>query len=123
MSFLNDVVLDEGLSVLTTQVNRMDLCTSLPATYVEATTTYSAATKTNHSVGAPTARTPDGRKVVVAAVTDGVVNTNTTVGFWALVDTTTDTLLAADALPEPVVLSDSFPWTSNAFDIGIPGPV
>ena len=123
MAFLHNSVYDSGLSTLTTGVNRMDLCTTEPTTYAEATSTLTAGNKTAYTVGAATARTPDGRKVVAPAVTDGTVTTSTTVGFWALVQTGTSTLLATGALAAPVAISTSGPWTTPAFDIGIPAAV
>lgn len=121
-AFLNDAVYDNGLSVLTSSGNRLDLCTTQPTTYTEATSTYTAANKTSLSVGSPSARTGGGRKVTVAAITDGTVTSATTVGFYAITDTTGSRLLAAGPLALTVTLTTAYTFTLPAFDIGIPSP-
>ena len=64
MAYLNDRVLDNGLTVLDTEANRLDICSQEPTTYTQAITTYSLGNKLSPSVGAPTDRSPTGRKVV-----------------------------------------------------------
>ncbi len=122
MAYLNDRVLDLGLNVLTTEANRLDICSAEPTTYAQATSTYSLGNKTSPSISSPTARTPSGRKVTVAAITDGTV-TGTAEGlYYAIVDTVNSRLLAANALAAGQVVTSGNTFTLTAFDIGIPGP-
>ena len=70
---LYDRVLDNGLTVLDTEANRLDICKTMPTTYAEATSTYTLGNKLNPSIGAPAVASPNGRKVTVAQITDGSV--------------------------------------------------
>jgi hypothetical protein len=123
MPYLNDRVYDNGLTVLDTEANRLDICSSEPTTYTEATSTYTRGNKTSLSVGAPAARTPNGRKVTVAAITDGAVTSTGTAAYYALSDTTNSRLLAAGALSGGgQTVTNGNVFTLAAFDIGIPAP-
>lgn len=127
MAYLNDRVLDNGLTVLDTEANRLDICHTEPTTYTQATSTYTVGNKTSLSIGAPAARTPSGRKVTVAAITDGSVTATSTgtsddAQYWAIVDTSNSRLLAAGPLSAAQLVTSGNTFTLAAFDIGIPGP-
>lgn len=122
MSYLNDRVLDNGLSALTSEVNKLTVCSQEPATYTEANATYALGAKTSPTVGSPGARTPSGRKVTVSAITDGAVSATGTATHWAVVDTVNSRLLAAGALAASQAVTNGNTFTLAAFDIGIPGP-
>lgn len=127
MPYLNDRVLDFGLSVLDTEATRLDICHTEPATYAEATATYTVANKAGISIGSPAARAPSGRKVTVAAITDGTVTaTSTGAGddaqYWAISDAVNGRLLAAGPLSAAQMVTSGNVFTLGAFDIGIPGP-
>ncbi|OGO35665.1 MAG: hypothetical protein A2W35_05335 [Chloroflexi bacterium RBG_16_57_11] len=124
MAYLNDRVLDNGLTVLDTEANRLDICSSEPTTYGQATTdgAVSLGNKTSLSIGVPSDRTPTGRKVTVAAITDGTVTDTNTATHWAITDTGNSRLLATGALASSQVVTDGNTFTLAAFDIGIPDP-
>jgi len=122
MSYLNDLVLDSGLTILDTLGDRLDICSTEPTTYAQATTTYTLGNKTSLSVGAPAPRTPSGRKVTVAQINDGAVTGDGTAAFWAISDVSESMLLAAGALSSGQVVTTGNTFTLSAFDIGIPGP-
>ena len=122
MSYLNDRVLDNGLTVLDTEATRLDICSTEPATYAEATTTYSLGNKTSLNVGSPEARSPSGRKVVVPQITDGSVTGTGTAAYWALTDPGNSRLLAAGSLSSSQGVTNGNTFTLTSFDIGIPGP-
>jgi len=122
MAYLNSRIQDFGLNVLDTEANRLDICTTEPTTFSQATTTYTVGNKTSISVGSPADRTPSGRKVTVAAITDGNVTGNNTAAFWAVTDTVNSRLLAAGSLSSGQVVTSGNTFTMTAFDIGIPGP-
>lgn len=122
MAFLNDRVFDNGLTVLDTEANRLDICSQAPTTYTEATSTYTLGNKTSLSVGSPADRSPTGRKVTVAAITDGTVSGTGTATHIAVVDTVNSRLLAVQALSASQAVTSGNTFTLPAFDIGIPDP-
>ena len=122
---LGDRVLDNGLTVLDTEANRLDICHTLPTTFTEATVTYTVGNKTSLSIGAPAAASPNGRKVTVAQITDGSVTaTSTGTGddaqYWAITDTVNSRLLAAGSLSSAQMVTAGNTFTLAAFDIAIP---
>lgn len=126
MPFLNDRVMDFGLSILDTECDRFDICTQEPATYTEATSTYSKGNKDHGAAGsafgAPADRSPTGRKVSSTAVTDGTVTGTGTVTHWSAVDVGNTRLLAASSLAASQAVTSGNSWSLPSFDIGIPDP-
>lgn len=122
MTYLNDRIFDNGLTVLDTEANRLDICSAAPTTYAEATSTYTLGNKTSLSVGSPADRSPSGRKVTVAAITDGTVTANGTATHVAVVDTVNSRLLAVQALSASQAVTSGNTFTLPAFDVGIPDP-
>jgi hypothetical protein len=122
MATLGDRVFDAGLSALNTEANRLDICSQEPATFTEATVTYTLGNKTSLSVGAPADRTGGGREVEVAAITDGEVTATDTATHWAITDTVNSRLLATGALSASQAVTDGNTFTLAAFKIGIPDP-
>lgn len=84
MSFIADYALD-GMLAKIIEGNRLDICSSEPATYAAATGAASLGNDTTVSVGAAADRTPNGRKVTVPATSGNVTATNTAT-HWALTD-------------------------------------
>lgn len=130
MAYINDRVLDSGLTVLDIEANRLDITSQEATTYAQATGSgsgaYSLGNKTAISIGAPAARTPNGRKVTVAAITGGGITGNGTATHWAITDTVNSRLLATGQLSASLVLAlgvGNNTFSLNAFDIGIPGAV
>ena len=119
MPFLHSNVLDNGLNVLTNATAKEIRITSSEATDRATAVTATLGTKTAAAVGAPAARTPSGRRVTVAAVTDGTVGTTGTATHYALIDGTL--LLAAGPLSASQAVTAGNTFTLAAFDIGIPG--
>jgi hypothetical protein len=122
MAYLNDRVLDNGLTVLDTEANRLDICSAEPTSYTEATSTYTVGNKTSISIGAPEARSPSGRKVVVEAITGGSVTGTGTAAYWAITDTSNSRLLVAGSLASSQGVTSGNTFSLATFDIGIPGP-
>lgn len=120
MAYINDRVFDNGLTVLDTEVNRLDICSQEPTTYAQATSTYTLGNKTSPTVGAPADRSPSGRKVTVSAITDGTVSGTGTATHWALTDTGNSRLLATGSLSASQSVTSGNTFTLTAFDIGIP---
>lgn len=123
MAFIADYILDAALAKLDTEANRLDICTLEPATYAAATSTNTLGNKTALSVGAPADRTPNGRKVTVAAITDGAVTGTGVVTHWAVSDTANTRLLATGVLTASQAVTNGNVFTLGAFDVGIPDAV
>lgn len=123
MVFLTDNALDNGLNYLTTHGDRVDICSQEPTNYTEATSTYSLGNKTSASVGAPQNGDASGRKVTIAAITDGEVTATDVATHWALTKTTaTEELLAAQTLTASQSVTDGNAFSLGAIDIEIPDP-
>lgn len=121
MASLNDRVFDLGLNVLDTEANRLDVCSTEPTTYTQATATYTLGNKTSLSIGSPAAGSPSGRKVTVAAITDGTVSGTGTAAYWAITDTVNSRLLATGALSASQGVTSGNTFTLAAFDITLRG--
>lgn len=117
---LSDYILDNGLAALTAGGNRLDICSQEPATYTEATSTYTLGNKTSLSVGSPTDRSPNGRKVVVAAITDGSVTGTGTASHFGIVDTVNSRLHVTNSLASSQAVTSGNTFTTTAIDVGIP---
>lgn len=128
MAYLNSLVLDNGLSLISGSGRRIDICHTEPTSYNQATATYSLGNKTGLTLPAPSAlASPVGRKVAVPAITDGVVTTSSTgaaddAQFWALSDPANSRLLAAGPLAAADLVTAGDGFIMAGFDIGIPLP-
>jgi hypothetical protein len=122
MATLNDRVFDNGLTVLDTEANRIDVTSQEATTYAEATSTYTLGNSTSLSIGAPADRTGGGRKVTVAAITDGSISGTGTATHYAIVDTSNSRLLATGSLTASQSVTSGNTFTLATFDIGIPDP-
>ena len=128
MAYLNASVLDNGLSQISSTGNRLDICRTQPTTFTEAASTFSLGNKTGLVIPSPVAMTtPPGRRVVVPAITDGVVSVTSTgttddAEFWAITDTVNSVLLAAGPLSSPDLVTAGDGFTLNSFHIGFPSP-
>jgi hypothetical protein len=119
MAFIADSIFDLALAYLDTTVNRLDICSQEPATYTAATSTYTLGNKATPTIGAPTDRSPNGRKVVVSAITDGSVTGTNTATHWALSYTTGSVLAATGQLSSSQAVTSGNTFTLGTFDIGI----
>ena len=120
MAFIADYVLDNGLTVLDTEANRVDICSSEPTTYTAATSTNTLGNETTISVGAPADGAVNGRRVTVAAITAGTVTATGTASHWAVTDTTNSRLLATGSLSASQGVTNGNTFTLTAFDITFP---
>ena len=124
---LADYVIDNGLVNIVGANRRLDLCHTIPTTYAEATTdgNFSLGNKTGLTVPAIAARTPNGRKVTIPAVTNGIITETSTstandAAAWALTDPANSRLLCTGPLTATQYVTDGNSWSTPAFDIGIP---
>jgi len=122
MATLNDRVFDNGLTVLDTEANRIDICSTEPTTYAEATSTYTLGNSTSLSIGAPADRSGGGREVTVAAISDGSVTATGTAAYYAIVDTVNSRLLATGSLSASQAVTSGNTFTLTSVTVGIPDP-
>ena|SRR3990167_5072469 len=121
MATLGDRVYDNGLTVLDTEANVLHINSLETSTYAQ-TTSNSLGNKTSLSVGAPADGAVSGRRVTVAAITDGSVTSTGTVAFYSVVDSSNARLLATGALSSSQSVTSANTFTLDAFDIEIPDP-
>tara|TARA_Y100001951_G_scaffold102557_1_gene109412 strand:- start:80 stop:454 length:375 start_codon:yes stop_codon:yes gene_type:complete len=123
MAYLNDLVLDNGLSYVNANGSRLDICSQEPANYTEATSTYTLGNKTSLTAGAPENGDSSGRKSVIPAITDGSVTGTGTASHWGYSKTSaTAALLAATSLSSSQAVTSGNTFTLGAIDITIPDP-
>lgn len=118
MPLIADYIFDLALAELDGATSTLYICSSEPTNYTQASSTFALGNKASISIGAPADRSPTGRKVTVAAVTDGTVTATGTATHWALTKSGT-TLMATGALSASQAVTSGNTWTSPAFDIGI----
>lgn len=124
MPFLHDTALDLLLSDVINNGEALHICSSLPATYAEATSTYSLGEKTSPTINAASDRGGGGRESIIGAITDGAVDADGTADFWAIVkDSATARLLAAGDLSAPQSVTNGNTFTLTSFAIGVPDAV
>lgn len=123
-AWVNDLVMDTGLTSMEAAVDRIDVCTQEPTTYTEATSTYTKGFKDHGAAGtafgAVGDRSPTGRKISSTAVTDGAISGAGTVTHWAVSDVTNSRLWATGALSASQVVASGNTFAIASFDIGMP---
>lgn len=117
MAFIADTVFDNGLTVLDTNGTRIDICSTEPTTYTEATSTYSLGNDTVNT-GAPTDGITDGRRVIVPAISAGSVTGTGTAAFWALTNGS-NTLYATGSLSASQAVTTGNTFSLDAISITI----
>ena len=117
MAFIADTVFDNGLTVVDTNGTRIDICSTEPTTYTEATSTYTLGNDTVNT-GAPENGATDGRRVIVPAITAGTVSGTGTAAFWALTDGAS-VLYATGALSASQAVTSGNTFSLDAVSITI----
>ena len=117
MAYLSDNVHDFGLDYIYDYADRVDICSQEPATYTEATSTYSLGNKTSVVVSAPQAGDVSGRKVTIQQIPDGSTTDTGTATHWALTYVSGTELIASAALAASGDVSSGGVWTLPNFDI------
>ena len=127
MAYLNDRIRDNGLSALTSEGNKLVICSSSlslsdasPPTYTEANSTYALGNKTSITIGSPADGASNGRRVTVSAITGGSVTATGTATCWAIVDTSNSRVLAANTLSSSQSVTNGNTFSLSSFDITLP---
>ena len=122
MATLNNRVFDNGLSVLDTEADRLDITSQEATSYVDATSTSTLGNSDSLSIAAPSDRSGGGREVVVASIADAPVTGDGTATHYAIVDTANSRLLATGSLTASQVVASGNTFSLGSFTIGIPDP-
>lgn len=118
-----DYIFDAALSKLDTEATGVFVCSQEPTTYTEAITTYALGSKTGITVGAPANGVTSGRRVTVAAITDGTCSGTGTATHFAIVDSANTRLLVTHTLSASVATATGATLTLAAFDVEFPDHV
>lgn len=119
MAYINDAAFDAALSWIRTNGVRLDICSQEPASYAEATSTYSLGSKAGISITAPGDGDPDGRKVTVPEIIGGSVTGTDEATHWALTDGSS-TLVMVGAMSASQIVTSGNTFGFPAFDIRFP---
>lgn len=120
MAQIADTVFDNGLAAITTNVDRLFICSADPVLdYTNASTTYKLGTKASWSVasGNPQNGAVNGRRVLTPQITDGSITANGTATHWALCSGSV--VYASGALSAPQVVVNGNTFTLAAFSVTI----
>lgn len=120
---LHSDIYDNGLAQLTTIVENLYICSQMPTTFAEASTTYKLGTKAAPGITGPTDRgAGGGREVTVGAISDGTVDATGSATHFALCDNSASKLLVAQELNAPQSVTLGNPFTLTSHKVGIPAP-
>ena len=122
MATLADRVYDNGLTVLDTEANRVDICSAEPTTYTAATSTNTLGNTTSITISAPADGDTSGRKVTLSAISGASVTATGTATHFAITDTTNSRLLATGSLSSNQSVTSGNTFSLTAVDIEIPDP-
>jgi hypothetical protein len=122
MALILDAALDAAVALIRSNCTALHICSAAPASYAEATTTYTLGNKATPTINAPEDGDVSGRKVRIVAIDNGTVTDTDTATHVALVDDTNSRLLAVQELSAGVAVTNGNTFTLTAFDIEIPDP-
>lgn len=120
MTFLADEVFDDGLEVLTDNVDEIHICSEEPVDYTGATSTYTLGDRqvtVNNPEDLPEG---EGRRVTVDSFSDGNSTSDGDGTHIALVDTSDSKLYAVLELADTIEIDTTEDWSLDEVSIGIP---
>lgn len=129
-AFLSDEILDNGLSYPYTDLGVANLSmwiiddtpASVPTDYSTCNTNKCGNRDDPPAASPALADHTSGRKLTVAAITDGSVTATATAKYWALIDTQNSALVAANTLSSTQSVTSGNTFTLDAVIIAIPDP-
>ncbi|MBE3088018.1 MAG: hypothetical protein IMZ71_02730 [Chloroflexi bacterium] len=124
MAYMNDLLYDLLLAGFSGIATRLDICSQEPATYTEATSTYTLGNKTGITYQAPADRSGGGREIAVDAISGGSVTGTALATHWAITKpTATTALYSAKTLSASQNVTSGNTFTLASFKIGVPDAV
>jgi hypothetical protein len=118
---LHDDVFDGALNIVKNNTENLYICSTMPTTFAEASSTYKLGVKATPAFTGPADDT-SGRKLTITAITDGTVSATGTAGFFALTDDSASKLLVAQALNATQSVTSGNPFTLTIQKVAIPDP-
>ena len=115
--FVPDATLDSMLDVITTNVDRLDICSTQPTTYTEATSTYSLGNKALSGAWSKANGDVSGRKATCAQQTGVSIGTGGSAQHIAGTDGTSVLYFVTTCTSQTVTAGNTA--TINAFDIEV----
>ena len=122
MASIADRVLDNGLTVLDTEANQVNITSQESTTYASATSTHTLGNATSITISAPADRTGGGRKVTMSAISNGTVTGTGVATHYAIVDTNNSRLLVTGSLTQQQSVTSGNTFSLEGLDVGIPDP-
>ena len=123
MPYIPDLAYDALLNYIQDNAEALHICSAEPANYA-GVAGVDLGNKAAPTVAEPGDRSPNGREIVISAITDGSVTATDTASHWAIVkDSATAELLAAGALAAPQGVTSGNTFTLTQFAIGVPDAV
>ena len=121
--FMADSALDALLADVAL-ATRTDICSQEPATYTQATSTYSLGSYTSSSWGAVQDHSPTGRERIRAAITTGAtVSVSGTATHFAETRPADSSLKVAQSLSNGQAVTSGNPFTLTACTVSVGDPV
>lgn len=115
--FVPDATLDSMLAVITANVDRLDICSTQPTTYAEATSTYSLGNKALAGAWSSANGDVSGRKITCAQQTGVSIGTSGSAQHIAGTDGTATLYFVTTCTTQSVTSGNTA--TINTFDIEI----
>lgn len=115
--FVPDATLDAMLAVITAAVDRLDICSTQPTTYTEATSTYSLGNKALTGAWSQANGDTSGRKITCAQQTGVSIGSNGTAAHIAGTDGSSVLWFVTTCTSQTVTSGNTA--TINAFDIEV----
>lgn len=123
MPLIADYLFDLALAHLDTNTDlELHITSQEAATYANVAT-YTLGNKVDPSIGAPADGATSGRRVTVAAITDGSVTATGTASHYAIIDTANSRLLVTNALASSQAVTSGNTFSLAAFDVVLPDAV
>jgi hypothetical protein len=125
MAYFPDAAMDAALAQIRDNTTHLYILSGAPASWTPwaQVTALMIGYKAAPTIAAPSDGAVSGRRIVVSAITDGVVNPgggSTSGELWALVDATNFVVRASGDVTNDQVLVNGNTFTSTSFSITIP---
>lgn len=119
-NYLANIYLDLLLDGIDAACTQLFIDSALCATYAEASSTYALGVKALPTISAATDDGSTGRKITIAAITDGVVSASGDATHVSLC--TVDALICSYPLNALVTVISGYAFTLTEHDINLPDP-
>jgi len=120
-AYLDDKYQDVSLQAIKDDNENLYILSAEPTEFADIAT-YKLGTKATPTISNPQAGDVSGRKLIVSAITDGVVDAAGDATWWCLADDSLSVLQVAQELTALVAIVTGSPFTLDALDCEFPNP-